>query len=122
MRHLISIPIFMLLAQIAWAETTAYDAALSGKKCEETNQQINCTYKVGKDLEFSVDGIGTAWTGVTFLRSKGLEGDYYPSFGLRHGCVIIRHGKASKLFGRDFAFVSPKNGKVHQDSGRVQRR
>jgi hypothetical protein len=93
---------------------TAYEVTLSGKECKETQHQLNCTYKVGKDLEFSIDGIGMPDTGITFTRSKGIEGDYLAQFGLIHGCIIIKHGKNSKLFGKDFAFVSPKNGKVYK--------
>jgi hypothetical protein len=53
------------------------------------------------------------YSGITFLRSK-YEGDYFGKYGLMHGCIIILHGKSSKLFGMDFAFVSPKSGKVYK--------
>lgn len=114
MRLFIIIIIFISLASTAWAEGTAYEDTLSGKKCSEHHQQLNCQYKVGKDLEFSIDGIGMPDTAITFTRTKGLQGDYYASFGLMHGCIIIKHGEKSKLFFKDFAFVSPKNGKVYQ--------
>jgi hypothetical protein len=114
MRLFISLVIFMSLVQFVWAENSAYEDTLSGKRCKETNQQINCIYKVGKDLEFSIDGIGLPDTGITISHSKGVEGDYYPTFGLRHGCIIVKHGKVSSLFGMDYAFVSPRNGKVYK--------
>ena len=96
---------------------TAYQDTLSGKLCKEDEgtQQVNCTYKVGRDLEFSIDGVGLPDTGITFWRSKGIEGDYFAQFGLMHGCIIIKHGKHAKVFGKDFAFVSPKNGKVYKN-------
>jgi len=106
--------IFIFLASTVCAEETAYEDTLSGKKCGEFQQQLNCNYKVGKDLEFSIDGIGLPDTAITFTRTKGLEGDYYATFGLMHGCIIIKHGKGSNLFFKDFAFVSPKNGKVYK--------
>ena len=114
MRLFISLVIFMSLVQFVWAENSAYEDTLSGKRCKETNQQINCIYKVGKDLEFSIDGIGLPDTGITISHSKGVEGDYYPTFGLRHGCIIVKHGKVSSLFVMDYAFVSPRNGKVYK--------
>jgi len=114
MRLFIIIIIFIFLASTAWAEGEAYEDTLSGKKCSEHRQQWNCVYKVGKDLEFSIDGIGMPDTAITVTRTKGLDGDYYASFGLMHGCMIIKHGSKSKLFFMDFAFVSPKNGKVYR--------
>lgn len=53
-------------------------------------------------------------TGITFARADFPQGDYYAQFGLRHGCVIVKHGPDSRLFGLDFAFVSPINGKVYK--------
>lgn len=114
----------MLITILAWlclffpatvhAGGTAYEDTLSGKTCAESRQQLNCEYKVGKDLEFSIDGIGMPDTGITFARSDYLKGDYYATFGLRHGCVVVKHGVDLRLFGLDFAFVSPKNGKVYK--------
>ena len=114
MRLIIIVAIFTLISPAVWAEGTAYEDTLSGKKCREYDQQLNCEYKVGRDLEFSIDGIGMPDTAITFTRTKGLQGYYYATFGLRHGCIIIKHGKSSNLFFKDFAFVSPKNGKVYK--------
>jgi hypothetical protein len=98
------------------AGNTAYDDTLAGKKCKERdyNQSIDCQYRVGEDLEFSIDDIGMSDTGITFIRSKGFEGDYYATFGLMHGCIIVKHGSHSIFFCSDFAFVSPKNGRVYK--------
>ena len=117
MRLIIIVAIFTLLSPSVWAQGTAYEDTLSGKKCNEmkTLQQIGCVYKVGEDLEFSIDGIGTPDTGITFTRSN-IKGDYYASFGLMHGCILVMHGKKRPdLFLKpDFAFVSPLNGKVYK--------
>lgn len=107
------IAICLLFPAAAFAGDTAYDATLKGKKCTESHQQISCEYKVGRDLEFSIDGMGVTDTGVTFAHTN-FNGDYYASIGMQHGCVIVKHGKSSPLFGKDFAFVSPKNGEVYR--------
>jgi len=116
MRLIIIVATLTLVSPAVWAEGPAYDDTLSGKKCSESDQQLNCEYKVGRDLEFSIAGIGVPDTSITFTRTMGLEGEYYASFGLMHGCIIIKHGKNSNLFFKDFAFVSPKNGKVYRTS------
>ena len=113
MRGAILACLCIFLAATVDAGGTAYEDTLSGKKCKESSQQLNCEYKVGKDLEFSIDGIGMPDIGITFVRSI-FSGDYYAAFGLLHGCVIVKHGEASELFLQDFAFVSPKNGKVYK--------
>ena len=106
-------------------ELSTYDAVLIGKTCMETrSQEISCEYKVGNDLHFTIDGIGGESTGITFVKSN-LEGDFYPTFGLQHGCVIVKRGKKNwkkdvdhgpgSPF--DYAFISPKNGKVYRDWG-----
>jgi hypothetical protein len=94
---------------------TAYQDTLSGKLCkeDEATQQLHCNYKVGKDLEFSIDAIGTPYTGITFTRSN-IKGDYFATFGLMHGCVIVKHGGDDLALKPDVAFVSPKNGKVYK--------
>ena len=95
----------------AWANET-YDKTLAGKSCkEESQQQITCTYKIGKDLEIWIAGIGLADTGIYFAKSD-FDGDYYASFGMQHLCVIIKSGK-NLLQG--VAFISPKNGKVYNN-------
>lgn len=115
MRGTILACLSIFLAATVDAGGTAYEDTFSGKKCKESefHQQLDCEYKVGKDLEFSIDGIGMPDTGVTFVRSN-FSGDYYATFGLLHGCIIVKHGKASRLSILDVAFVSPKNGKVYK--------
>ncbi|MDO8595313.1 MAG: hypothetical protein Q7R45_01695, partial [Sulfuricaulis sp.] len=101
-----------------------YEDTMAGKVCKEDSslQTLHCEYKVGKSLVFSIDGIGTPNTGVAFVKSD-YDGDYYATFGVGHGCVVIKHGKASPqakaspMFLLDFAFVSPQTGKVYKDWG-----
>lgn len=114
---------FALLVAVIAASTTAwpgdstYALTLAGKKCSESQlQPIECTYVVGKDLEFTIAAVGQPYAGVHFLRSS-FAGDYYASFGLNHGCVIVRPGEKSVVPISNpqllFAFVSPRNGKVY---------
>ena len=52
--------------------------------------------------------IGDAAAGIAFKRSN-FYGDFYASFSLRHGCVIVHQASAT-----DFAFVSPRNGRAYR--------
>jgi hypothetical protein len=100
----------LLSASAAGAST--YDAVIAGKKCteEKPSQLMSCEYRIGKDLLISIAGIGQPDTGVTFMKAN-IDGDYYATFGLMHSCVIVKPGA-----GRDrplnFAFISPRTGKV----------
>ena len=82
---------------------------------------IHCEYKVGAGLHFTIDGVGEKDAGITFLRSS-FDGDFYATFGVYHGCVIVKRGGDAPRYGplvgpggpSDIAFVSPKNGKVYR--------
>ena len=107
----------MLLPTTSQAVDSISAITLAGKECTESDrQQIDCTYSVGKDLEFIIAGIGESDTAITFMRSS-FDGDYYGSVGVMHGCVIVKPGKktldndSTKLF--QYVFVSPRNGKVY---------
>ncbi|MEJ1966493.1 MAG: hypothetical protein WDO56_35125 [Gammaproteobacteria bacterium] len=50
---------------------------------------------------------------VTFYKVDW-DGDYYATYGLLHGCVIIKPGTGGAASGLSFAFVSPINGKVYR--------
>ena len=107
----------------AWAGNDTYVKTLAGKSCKEgSTQQIECTYKIGKDLEITIYGIGIAETGVNFDKSN-IDGDYYASFGMLHLCVIVKPGRVSDDYAlyNDIAFISPKNGKVYRDWVKCQR-
>ena len=103
------------------AEKSTYELVLAAKSCKTWNQTISCEYTVGSGLKFSIDGIGQPDTGITFIKSS-FDGDFYATFGTLHGCVVIKRGPkgttSSAIRGpgsfTDYAFVSPKNGKVYQ--------
>jgi hypothetical protein len=112
MRRFLPVAICAVFPSVGLADSAVYDATLKGKSCKEFQQQLGCEFKVGKDLEFSIDAIGTPYTTITFVRVN-YGGDYYVKYGLLHGCLVVTHGKNSPLFMQDFAFVSPKAGKVY---------
>jgi hypothetical protein len=104
-------------------EKSSYELVLAGKECKTGtwDQTLSCEYKVGSGLKFVIAGIGQPDTAVTFMKSS-FEGDFYASFGLLHGCVIIQRGDKGVEDDdpmqpggfADYAFVSPRNGKVYQ--------
>lgn len=104
------------------ATPSTLDMVLKGKSCRETNSQvIECEYKVGKNLYINIAGVGQPDAQISFLRTDH-EGDFYASLGIAHGCVIVKRGpkslsKEENFSGPgsivDFAFISPKNGKVY---------
>lgn len=93
------------------------EAVMSGKHCvsaSEGLQAITCEYRVGQALYFTIDGVGEAEAGITFMRSN-FDGDFYATVGTLHGCVIVKRGlKYITEPSLDYAFVSPKNGKVYR--------
>lgn len=114
MNRLIIIKLLFLISFPVFAQST-FDELLKGKRCKESNQQINCDYKIQDDFWLSIAGIGNPDTGVSFMKSD-FNGDYYGTFGALHGCVIVKKGMSNKENNlSDFAFVSPKNGKVYRD-------
>lgn len=113
MLRFLVVAVLVTFPSFALATGATYDDTLKGKSCKEYQQQLGCEFKVGKDLEFSIDAIGTSYTTVTFVRVN-YGGDYYVKYGLLHGCLVISPGKNSPLFMQDFAFVSSKTGKVYK--------
>lgn len=89
----LAVPIALFACSSTAETSTAYDDVLAGKECEirEYDQVISCHYKVGKDLEFWIYGIGDPSSiNITFARSNR-DGDYFAVFNLG-GCIIVRHG------------------------------
>jgi len=106
----------LLLASQSMAADQTYDNVIKGKSCKESgSQRLDCTYRVGRDLYIAIAGIGMPDTGINFYASS-LEGDYYASVGVLHGCIIVTPGKSSGSSEEEgYAFISPKNGKVYKD-------
>lgn len=94
-----------------------FDAVLAGKACQddEATQALTCEYKVGTGLHFLIEGLGQPDTGITFLKSSADE-DFFASFAILHGCVIVSRGENGRTPADvlDFVFVSPRNGKVYR--------
>lgn len=109
--RIIGISIFLaLLSSLSVAsDVTVYEMTVKGKVCkEESNQLLSCQYKVGNDLHISLDGIGAPDTGITFIKSNS-DGDFYATYGIRHGCVIVK----SRPY-QGYSFISPKNGRIYK--------
>lgn len=122
MKNLYLFFISFLAATSVAAEQSTYELVLAGKTCNEWGSQvISCEFKVGDGLHFTIDGIGQPDTGITFMKSS-FDGDFYATYSLKHGCIIVKRGPkgiTSKDFMvpgsmTDYAFVSPKNGKVYR--------
>ena len=108
--------LFWLTPLPANAETSVYEQTLKGKQCQETSsQQLGCEYRIGKTLHISIDGIGRTDTGITFMKSDS-NGDFYASIGVLHGCVIVKRNPPDldPPFTSDYAFISPRSGKVYR--------
>lgn len=105
------------VARAAGAQST-FEATTKGAKCEQNAAGARlCTYRIGKDLEFTIAGVGEFDAGISFIRSD-FAGDFYARMGMQHRCVIVSPGKrapkgATTLDGY-FAFVSPRTGLVYR--------
>lgn len=108
--------ILLMISANAMADVSTYDLTVKGKQCKEgLNQQLDCDYKIGNDFHLSIGGVGQSDAGVTFMKSD-VNGKYYGTFGILHGCVIVKNGNKSRdKSPLDNAFVSPINGKVYKD-------
>ena len=117
------IPGLVLLIGLLWltaspanAETSVYELTLKGKQCKESDTQVlGCEYRIGKTLHIGIDGIGQTDTGITFMKSD-IDGDFYASVGVLHGCVIVKRNYRDHvgplLF--NITFISPRTGKVYR--------
>ena len=99
------------------ATVGTYETAIKSKKCKEgSSQLLSCEYKIGQSLHISINGIGAPDTGISFMKSD-FHGDFYGTYGVGHGCIIISSGSNSgkgKTY-YDYAFISPKNGKIYKN-------
>lgn len=81
---------------------------------QQSGGQLDCDYKVGQALRFTIAGVGQEDAAITFFRVDQ-RGDYYASVGVLHGCVIVKPGEKNTDRTFPMAFVSPQNGKVYRD-------
>lgn len=114
----------------AQAPMSTVDVVVAGMSCRQsamTAGAMNCEYVVGKGLKFSIAGVGQEDAGVTVEHAAGYDSDYYLTFGLLHGCVIVKPGRLATdaSFGERvlprMAFVSPRSGKVYESWQQCQR-
>ncbi len=105
-----------MISTNAIADLSTYGITLKAKQCKEgLKQRLDCNYKIGDEFHLSIAGVGQSDAGVTFIKSN-YYGEYYGTFGVLHGCVIVSKGiKNISKSPFDFAFVSPLNGKVYKD-------
>lgn len=93
---------------------TTYDAVLDGMSCKQQQSgQMDCEYKVGRSLRFVIAGIGQPDVAITFYKADA-DGDYYASFAVLHGCVVVKPTRLSADTTM-FAFVSPRDGKTYRN-------
>lgn len=111
-----SLILLLLLTHVdsVQGEPTTLELVSNQRRCEQAaDKSLKCEYKIGKTLHISIDGIGQPDTGITFMKSD-FDGDFYASFGVLHGCIIVKSGpKSSSPNALDFAFISPRNGKAY---------
>ena len=110
-----SLSLALLYSGMASGQST-FELVIKGKSCAEQNsQQVDCDFKIGTEFWLSIAGVGNSDAGVTFMKSD-FKGKYYGTFGLAHGCVIVKTGTGNKTANPfDFAFISPRNGKIYPD-------
>jgi len=105
-----------LLPTASLAQST-FDLTVRGTSCNATQPSgsLHCTYRVGKDLEFSITSIGEPDATIAVLRAN-IDGDFFLRVGMIHGCAIVAAGaKAPKSASEpetSGALVSPVTGKV----------
>jgi len=115
-------PVLPLAAQEDAASSPALELANSGKSCSENQSgtSVDCDFNVGQDLRFSIIGIGQPDVRIVFSNSS-MDGDYYATFSVLEGCVVVKHGKKGVPSARellkvmnDVAHVSPKDANVYK--------
>lgn len=96
---------------------STYDAVVAGMKCTQSTiakaAQMDCEYNVGMSLRLALPGIGDDAVAFTVLKSD-FDGDFYVSIaaGKVHDCAIVKPGMKSPPTLSDFAFISPRSGRV----------
>lgn len=114
--------VFSSTAQGSDPVSPACELAMSGKSCSENQSgtSVDCDFKVGQDLQFSIIGIGQPDVRIVFSNSS-MEGDYYATFSVLEGCVVVKHGKKGVPSAQDLlkvmndvAHISPKDANVYK--------
>lgn len=75
---------------------------------------MDCDYKVGKSLRFSVSGVGQQDVVINFLKVDSDE-DFVASIAPLHGCIVVRATHTRSDSTASLAFVSPQDGKIYRN-------
>ena len=98
----------------AAAPNAAYDAVVQGMSCkQQPSGRMNCDYKVGEGLLFTVTGVGQVDVVVNFTKLTA-ESEFVAGVAPLHGCVIVRRARGADSLGQT-AFVSPHDGRVYRN-------
>jgi hypothetical protein len=96
-----------------------YQAVVAGMNCKQstsTPDQMECEYRVGKDLHFVIAAVGEPSATFTIFEADW-NGDYYVSYASLHGCVVVNKGFGKRNSDEpmlpEFTFVSLQTGKVY---------
>jgi hypothetical protein len=73
---------------------------------------MDCDYKVGKSLRFSVAGVGQQDVVINFIKVDS-DQDYIASIAPLHGCIVVRATRTDST--TSVAFVSPQDGKIYRN-------
>ena len=102
-------------ASAAAAPNKTYDAVVQGMACkQQPSGRMDCEYKVGKSLRFTIAGVGQSDVVVNFFKVD-VDQDYFASVAPLHGCVVIRPAAARSDTTSHVAFVSPQDGKIYRN-------
>jgi hypothetical protein len=79
---------------------------------------MTCEYEIGRSLRLVIAGVGFSDASITILEVDGYDGDFYATFGIFHGCVVIKPGTKTVEAGGlpRLAFISPATGQVYRTS------
>ena len=93
----------------------AYEAVVAGMSCKQISSgRLDCDYKVGSALRFTIAGVGQSDAVVNFYQVDP-QGDFMAGIAPLHGCVIVRPTQQRADSTGSAAFVSPHDGKVYRN-------
>jgi hypothetical protein len=102
-------------AAVSAAANRTYDAVVQGMSCkQQPSGRMDCDYKVGKSLRFSVSGVGQQDVVINFLKVDSDE-DFVASIAPLHGCIVVRATHTRSDSTTSLAFVSPQDGKIYRN-------
>lgn len=96
-------------------EPTLFDRLKQAQKCTTAfdSGQMDCDFDLGS-LHFEIADVGAPMGGVSIYKADSYNG-FHLSYGVLHGCLIIKPGFDTPAPLSDIAFVSLATGGVHRD-------